>query len=206
MLRLRWFGLGIAAALASVLLAGAIAIRSAQGFSAREQPSGIELWIARRARSAAVPIAAKDRVNPVPNTPEVLADARAHWADHCATCHGNDGSGDTQLGKRTYPRAPDMRLEQTQQMTDGELFYIIENGIRLTAMPGWGNGSAHDEQDSWQLVRFIRHLPGLTLEEKKAMEKLNPKSPEELKEEEEEEKFLKGEPANEPQTEHHRHH
>jgi hypothetical protein len=71
-------------------------------------------------------------------------------------------------------------------------------------MPSWG-GSAHDEEDSWKLVHFIRHLPQLTFEEKKEMEKLNPKGPDDLKEESEEEKFLKGEDTNEPQTEHHHH-
>jgi hypothetical protein len=136
----------------------------------------------------------------VPNTPEVLADARAHWADHCATCHANDGSGDTFMGWHTYPPAPDMRLPATQRMTDGELFYIIQNGIRLTAMPAWGGGSEHDALDSWELVRFIRHLPNLTEGEKAQMEKLNHKSPAELKEEEEEERFLKGEDSNEQTT------
>ena len=93
-----------------------------------------------------------------------------------------------------------MRLPATQRMTDGELFYIIQNGIRLTAMPAWGGGGDQDALDSGKLVRFIRHLPNLTGEEKAQMEKLNPKSPVELKEEEEEEGFLKGEDSNEQAT------
>src|SRR5215471_5392802 len=114
---------------------------------------------------------------------------RAHWADHCASCHANDGSGDTFMGRHTYPPAPDMRLPATQRMTDGELFYIIQNGIRLTAMPAWGGGGDQDALDSGKLVRFIRHLPNLTGEEKAQMEKMNPKSPAELKEEEKEERI-----------------
>jgi hypothetical protein len=102
-----------------------------------------------------------------------------------------------------YPQAPDMRQADTQALTDGELFYIIQNGVRLTGMPAWGGASDYDAEDSWKLVHFIRHLPSLTLEERKQMEKLNPKSPDELKEEEEEEKFLKGESSNEPQQHHH---
>ena len=109
------------------------------------------------------------------------------------------------MGKRTYPPAPDMRLPATQQKTDGELFYIIQNGIRLSAMPAWSSGTDRDEQDSWKLVHFIRHLPQLTAEEKKEMEKLNPKGPDDLKEEQEEERFLKGEGNNDPQIEHHHH-
>lgn len=203
MSRLRWFLFGAFSLFAVALLSGVIVLQGAHGFSAREQPGAAERWITGWMRAAALPTAAKARTNPVPKTPEVLADASAHWADHCAVCHANDGSGDTQMGKNLYPPAPDMRKDGTQQKTDGELFYIIQNGIRLTGMPAWGS-SARDNEDSWKLVHFIRHLPQLTFEEKKAMEKLNPKGPDDRKEEEEEEKFLRGE-DNEPTTEHHHH-
>jgi mono/diheme cytochrome c family protein len=201
--RLKWFLYGAIFACLLAAAAAAIVLRDARGFSASQPPGALERWIARRARSAAMPSDARARPNPLPNTPEVLADARAHWADHCATCHANDGSGDTLLGKRTSPPAPDMRLDATQKLTDGELFYVIQNGIRLTAMPAWGSGSAHDDQDSWKLVHFIRHLPNLTLAEKQEMEKLNPKAPGDLKEEEEEKKFLQGEGEAEIHEHHH---
>jgi mono/diheme cytochrome c family protein len=202
MKKLGWFLLGAISLLAIQALAMTVVLAQAHGWSAREAPTGVEQWIARRVRDAALPAAARVQANPMPKTEEVLADARAHWADHCATCHANDGSGDTAMGSHLYPPAPDMRKSATQNLSDGALFYIIQNGIRLTGMPAWG-GSDHDSEDSWKLVRFIRHLPDLTLEERKQMEKLNPRSPEELKEEEEEEKFLKGESTNEPQQHHH---
>ena len=203
MIIMRWFLLGVLSCGAIVLLAVVLVLWNAHGFSARERPMAVEGWIARSLRSAALPADARARTNPVPNTPEVLADARAHWADHCAICHANDGSGDMSMGKHTYPPAPDVRLPATQQMSDGELFYIIQNGIRLSAMPAWGGGSDQDAQDSWKLVHFIRHLPHLTAAEKKEMEKLNPKSPDELKEQEEEERFLKGEDINDQPIKHH---
>jgi len=109
------------------------------------------------------------------------------------------------MGKRMYPQAPDMRQLETQQLTDGELFFIIQNGIRLTGMPAWGGGSGHAEQDSWKLVQFIRHLPQLTAQEEREMQALNPKSPDELKEEQEEREFLNGGPSHE-HTEHEHHH
>jgi hypothetical protein len=103
-----------------------------------------------------------------------------------------------------YPPAPDMRQSGTQQLTDGELFGIIQNGIRLTGMPAWGGGFAHDERDSWKLVHFIRHLPQLTAYEEKEMQQLNPKSPVDLKEEQRERDFLNGDTPNEhAQHEHH---
>jgi mono/diheme cytochrome c family protein len=206
---MRWFFLGVVSVCAVAIAAGLVFIRQARGFSAREQPAAIERWVAREARAMALPAGAKTRMNPIPNSPEAIAEGSAHWADHCFSCHANDGSGDTVLGKHLYPPAPDMRLPATQQLTDGELFYIIQNGIRLTGMPAWGNEASpgvlgHDEEDSWKLVHFIRHLPEITLEEKKAMEKLNPKSPDELREEQEEERFLRGE-DHEATPEHHHH-
>jgi mono/diheme cytochrome c family protein len=201
--RLSWFLFGALSLAAIGVLASLALLKQARGFSARDQPTSAERWIARQARAAALPAGVKDRANPIPNTFDVLVDARAHWADHCASCHANDGSGETEMGRHLFPPAPDMRLPETQQLTDGELFYIIQNGVRLTGMPAWGTGTAHDEEDSWKLVHFIRHLPQLSFQEKKEMESLNPKSPDELKEEQEEEKFLKGE--DDPHEAHHHH-
>ena len=198
---------GVLAVILAALAGGAAFVIAARGFSARERPSEVEQWVARRARSMAAPSGARDLANPVPNSSEVLAEARAHWADHCAGCHANNGSGDTEMGKRMYPPAPDMRQAETQQMTDGELFFVIQNGIRLTGMPAWGSGSSKDEEDSWKLVRFIRHLPRITPEEERQMQSLNPKSPDEIEEEKEEQEFLNGgEPHEHTENEHHHHH
>ena len=207
---MRWFFIGVLFVCAIALITGLALVRQSRGFSTHEQPTAMEAWVAREARAMAMPADAKSRMNPISNSPEVMEAARAHWADHCFSCHANDGSGDTVMGKNLYPPAPDMRLPATQQLTDGELFYIIQNGIRLTGMPGWSSGSsqgnsAHDEEDSWKLVHFIRHLPQLTLEERKAMQKMNPKSPEDLREEEEEERFLQGDDSHESTPEHHHH-
>ncbi len=203
MRQLVWFLLGVCFVVLVAGLCGFIFLRTARGFSARAEPSAIETWLARKARGLAIPIDAKRRSNPIAGTPEVLADARAHWADHCAICHANNGSGEAEMGRRLYPPAPDMRKQPTQQMTDGELFYIIENGIRLSGMPAWG-GTNQGEDDSWKLVHLIRYLPQLTFSELREMEKLNPKSPAELEEEKQEEEFLKGDESHE--TKQHSHH
>ena len=171
-----------------VVVTGTLIIR--RGFSAREQPTAVEAFVARTARRMATPASMKNARNPFTATPEILAEARAHFADHCATCHANNGSGNTEIGQNMYPKPPDMRLAQTQQLTDGEIFSIIHNGVRLTGMPAWGEANPNADQDSWKLVLFIRHLPQLTAEEEKEMEALNPKSPQELREEQEEQQFL----------------
>ena len=178
--------------MAAVVVIGAIVFVSMtrRGFSAHEEPSWIEARMARAMRHWAVPSKLREMKNPVPLTPQTLADGRAHFADHCASCHGNDGSGQTELGRGFYPPAPDMRVAPTQSLTDGELFSIIENGIRLTGMPGFGTGTAESAYGSWGLVHFIRHLPKLTPEELAEMQKLNPKSAAEWKQMEDEEAFL----------------
>ena len=131
--------------------------------------------------------------NAVEPTEAVLTEALEHYADHCAVCHANNGSGDTPIGRGLYPRAPDMRTAPTQELSDGELFSIIENGIRLTGMPAWGAGTPEGEHASWALVHFIRRLPKLTDDEISRMEALNPKSAEQWREEEEARRFLAGE-------------
>lgn len=180
---------------AGVLAAVALSILH-DGMSARAQPSALEAVIAGTMRKLAMPSSMRDAKNPVANSPEVLRDARLHFADHCAICHGNDGSGDTMMGRGMYPKPPDLRAPMTQNRCDGEIFWIIENGVRLTGMPGFGGATAHgDTQDTWKLVHFIRHLPALTPEERMEMEKYNPKSPGDLQEEQEEHDFLNGAPS-----------
>jgi mono/diheme cytochrome c family protein len=163
-----------------------------EGISARRTPGRLESAVARRLRTVAIPSAARRLQNPVPVSPDAIAQGLEHFADHCAVCHANDGSGETEMGRGLYPRVPDMRDRQTQSLSDGELFYIIENGVRLTGMPGWGDGSADSERESWKLVLFVRHLPHISAEELSQMQQLNPKSSTEWQEEEEAKKFLAG--------------
>lgn len=191
----------------------AFAVRTiSRGFSARDEPSAVEALAAREMRQLAVPRRSRNLANPVYPSDEVLADARAHFADHCAVCHANDGSGNTVIGRNLYPKAPDMRLDATQSLTDGELYAIIQDGIRLTGMPAWGKEGDENDEDSWKLVHLIRHLKDLTPEQLKEMKKLNPKSPDEIEEERREEEFLNGggeppdQPQNTEQSSHHQHH
>ena len=171
-----------------------------RGLSTRTDPSRLEEFAAGTMRSFAIPASMRSRKNPVPATEAVLTDALEHFADHCAVCHANDGSGDTEIGRGLYPKSPDMRAAATQSLTDGEIFSIIENGIRLTGMPAWGDGTAESQRASWGLVHFIRRLPKLTPEEIERMEALNPKTPAQLREEEETRRFLEGETATPPLT------
>jgi hypothetical protein len=184
----------LAALIAAAAVAGTVAMASIiqHGLSAREESTLVESVIARSVRHLATPASMRSARNPLPMNAGVLSEARAHWADHCTTCHGNDGSGQTEIGRGLYPKTPDMRRPRTQNLTDGELFSIIRNGVRLTGMPAWGDPAGHDDADNWKLVHFIRHLPALTPEEIAQMETLNPKSPQEWQQMQQEAAFLAG--------------
>ena len=179
---------GIAATLMVVLFTW-IGTRS---ISAKARPGRAETAVARMMRRLAIPRSDRNRQNPVARSPEIIAEGMSHYADHCAVCHANDGSGDTEMGRGLYPKPPDMRRSETQLLTDGELFYIIENGVRLTGMPAWATGSHEGEASTWHLVHFIRELPRLTPEKIEDMKRLNPRSPAEIRQEIEEEQFLAG--------------
>lgn len=162
----------------------------ARGFSTRDDPSAVEAFVARAARSLAVTAEVKNLRAPAVS-PAQLEEARMHWASHCANCHGLGGAGDTPMGQRLYPRAPDMRAPETQRQSDGELYSVIKNGIRLTGMPAWGE-PGDDDAESWALVAFIRTLPNATESELAEIRANLPRTPHELREELEEDEFLRG--------------
>ena len=163
-----------------------------RGLSTRTEPSQAEVMIARTMRRLATPSHVRAQKNPIEPTTEALAEGLGHFADHCASCHANDGSGQTAIGQNLFPKAPDMRAQETQSLSDGELFAIIENGIRLTGMPAWGDGTPASAAGSWGLVHFIRRLPHAPPEEIATMEALNPKSPAQFRQDEEMRRFLGG--------------
>ena len=156
----------------AVVLLGVVALvwyLRAHTFSARARPNAIEEYVARNLRHLATDPAIRHRPNPIQPTELAIAEARDHFADHCAVCHANDGSGRTMFGAGMYPPAPDMRQPSTQGLTDGEIFSIIQNGIRFTGMPGFGG----DDGENWKLVHFIRRLPRITGKELELMREIN---------------------------------
>lgn len=185
----------IVVVLAAILFVGTVglyALVNGYGFDARKEPGPIETALALRLRRMAIPGEARDRRNPEPLTEENFRTGLAHFADHCAMCHSNDGSGQNEIGRGMYPKPPDMRLARTQNLTDGELFYIIEQGVPLTGMPGFGTRTPDGERATWHLVQFIRRLSKLTEEELEHMAELNPLSVEAWLQRLEAEEFLRG--------------
>jgi mono/diheme cytochrome c family protein len=191
--RLLWAA-ALVAASAVALLVGL----HGHGISAARPPSALEERAAVAAWRFLVPAHVKRETNPVSATDAVLSEAADHWADHCAVCHGSDGGGSAKLSRHMYPRVPDLRASRTQSFTDGELFYAIEQGIPWTGMPAWTSGSPEGERESWALVGFIRHLPGLAPAEIARIEELMPKSAADLKQAREIDDFLRPAPPHVP--------
>ena len=169
--------IGLAVLLGIVALGAAIAYAKVTGLRSHGAPGELETRVARAIRSAAVPRDDRSRVNPLAESSEARSEGLQHFARYCAMCHGNNGTGQkTAIGNGLFPKPPDLRSETTQQLTDGELFYIIENGVRFTGMPAFGTGvrSEAGDRQTWQLVTFIRRLPSITADEIGWMESLNP--------------------------------
>lgn len=161
------------------IVGGGALLAYARGTGLRSQatPGLLETRVARAIRSVAIPTADKTRINPLANSREASNEGLQHFARYCSLCHGNTGGGEkTPLGNGLFPKPPDLRNPLTQQLTDGEIFYIIENGIRFTGMPAFGSGKPDPAGDklAWQLVRFIRHMPRMTADEIDSMKAMNP--------------------------------
>jgi mono/diheme cytochrome c family protein len=199
----RWgsFLLGIAAGLLLAVIALAMLGWSAfrDGFSARARPTALENTLASAMLHASVSSRNGELQPSMATTRQMLAEGMEHYADHCANCHANNGSGDTMYGRGLNPRPPDLRLPATQNKSDGELYSIIQNGVRMSGMPAFGEPGAHDHS-SWELVAFLRHLPSLTPDEELSMQHMNPITPSEMKEQQAEDDFLNGSPATKTST------
>src|SRR5262245_7451674 len=140
------------------------------GFSAREEPSAVEKAMVRRMRKLAIPSGASSLKNPEPVNEDTMTEAREHFVEHCAVCHGIDGRGNTTFGRNMYPKVPDLTLADTQKLSEGEFFYVISNGIRFSGMPAFGGEDSAEE--IWHLAAFLRRLPQLSPEELKRMQEL----------------------------------
>ena len=130
------------------------------GLAATEEPGRLERAIAGSLVRLSIPAGADRQQNPFSGDSNTWRQAREHYQDHCAVCHGRDGRGSTEVGKNMYPKVPDLASADVQGRSDGALFYIIQNGVRWTGMPAWKE--AHSAEETWKLVAWVRKIPTLT--------------------------------------------
>ncbi len=121
------------------------------------QPGNIESAVAREVKQK-ITIGGKDWKNPIPDTPENVKEGAEHFQHHCMICHGLDGhSTGVPFAMKMDPPVPDLASKDIQAYTDGQLKWIVQNGIGPSGMPGW-NGIL-EENEMWLVVDYIRHLP-----------------------------------------------
>jgi mono/diheme cytochrome c family protein len=119
-------------------------------------PGNLESQIAIEAKK--MTIGYKDVKNPTPESPESVKTGAQHFQHHCQICHGLDGhKTGVPFADKMSPPVVDLGEKDVQQYTDGQLKWIIENGIRFTGMPGWKG--ILEEEEMWYIVRYMRNLP-----------------------------------------------
>src|SRR3984957_15476658 len=114
-----------------------------RGFRATSTPSTFETVAARSVRDFAIPAAERHKANPDSGDSLSILQGREDFLIRCASCHGVDARGRTPIGANVYPRIPDLHADATQNLTDGEIHYIIENGIKLPGMPARASSKGH---------------------------------------------------------------
>lgn len=138
----------------ALLLVFAIVSFLRENWAADGSPGGVERWFARlilfRSRSESAGLE-----NPLPSDPATLAAGRALYDQHCAFCHGQAGSGPAADGMQFYPPVPSLN-SPSEPLSDGQVYSIVQLGIRYTAMPGFSK--ALSEQDIWKVTSFVSSL------------------------------------------------
>jgi mono/diheme cytochrome c family protein len=143
--------------IAAILLVAVGVFISTFSISALDAPGRFETVMATKATRWLVSRSARGSLPPAPpSTPASVATGGMIFMGECATCHGTDGRKPTDIGRSMYPRTPRLDSEGVQQWSDAELFWIIQHGIRLSGMPGFGK--VYNSDQIWQLVHYVRSL------------------------------------------------
>ena len=121
------------------------------------KPGSIESTVAKEIKSN-VTIGGKDDKNPLPYSEDVAKEGGEHFQHHCQICHGLDGQNTgVPFATQMSPPVPDLTSKDVQDYKDGQLKWIIQNGIAPSGMPSWKGILEEDEM--WKIVHYIRHLP-----------------------------------------------
>jgi len=130
--------------------------------TALQEPGPLETHLANLAKRVVIRLASRNgSPSPPANTKASVEAGGRHYSLECTVCHGVDGRAQTPSGHWMYPRAADLTSKRVQGYSDQELFWIINNGIRFTGMPGYGEVETTDH--IWDLVNYLRTLPADSL-------------------------------------------
>ena len=151
----------------SAVAAGLVLVTGLVDFSASKPPGKLEQRLATFALDRSVHRHATKATNPLGGSADGAAAGLALFKTHCVACHGGPGIDPTDGGASLNPPAPGLTLARVQARPDGELKWIVSNGIRMTGMPAFG--ASRSEEEVWQLVAALRRLPRLSPEERRML-------------------------------------
>lgn len=164
----------VLAALAGIFIYGGI-----YNIGADAPHSRLVFGVLQELRERAVASYSRD-VNPPAdlNSPQRIAAGAGLYNEMCTGCHLGPGVERSELSQGLYPAAPE--LARGDDLTPAQQFWVIKHGVKLTAMPAWGK--THDDQLIWDMVAFIRQLPGMNAAQYQAAVASAPESHEEMME------------------------
>ncbi len=167
MRKLLWFVIGFFTAVVLFFVVSAAFIQAGgMSMSAIEGPRGPEGLVGPWLYDRWVSTHAEDTQNPSADEAAQAA-GREHYCESCVLCHGAPSVEPREFSRGLDPPAPEL-WGDTQEMTDGQLYLVVHDGVRMTGMPAFG--TTHTDQQIWQIVAFLRHLPKITPDERKALE------------------------------------
>jgi mono/diheme cytochrome c family protein len=113
-----------------------------------------------KASDASVERHAPKMKNPYGGDPSAIATGLRHYRENCIDCHGARDIDTTEFAKGLMPGPPMLDMKDVQEMSDGEMYWIVSHGLRMTGMPAFS--PTHSDEEIWKIVAFVRHLPKLT--------------------------------------------
>jgi mono/diheme cytochrome c family protein len=161
----KWILPFVAGILVALLVPVLVLATGAINIGADAKPGLMERTIAPWARDRSVEKHAPDLKNPYTGNPAAIATGLDHYRENCVTCHGAPGLADSEISKGLNPHAPSLAKES--DTSDGELFWTVKHGLRMTPMPAFG--PTHTDDEIWKIVAFIRHLPELSQQERHSL-------------------------------------
>jgi mono/diheme cytochrome c family protein len=135
---------------AAILLGGLYPVAASSGDSAGVSAvihEAMERSVRRGARGLTAPAAAEA---------DIVAGA-AHYKAMCQQCHGGPGAEREEFALGLNPRPPALDRGEAARWSEPQVFWIVKNGIRMTAMPAFGK--THSDEDIWRIAAFVKRLP-----------------------------------------------
>lgn len=170
---MRGFLFGILAIILILAVALLVALLGFVNMRADNPPSHLETAIASHAMDASVARAAPKLTNPIAADEANLAAGARLYRDHCTLCHGDPAHPKAPLVDSLNPPAPQF-MDDKPDMPEPQNFYILQHGIRWTAMPGWK--TVFNDQQLWQLVTFLTHMSDLPPAAKQVFSETSPQT------------------------------